>query len=459
MPEFLDLSPLAPFGLDLDQYFGLWAMEQGRFVQAWQQVARMDLAAHVQTQLAREPNQRINESTNQPSEKPRIAVVSLEGVMTKRGSSLSGTLGTIAVRQQLRAAARSKEVDAILMRIDSPGGTVAGTAELGSDVARIRETKPIFAFIEDMGASAAYWVASQATRIIANDATADVGSIGTLIAFYDLSAAAAMQGVKPIVIKAGTMKGIGIEGTEITDAQKEYLQELVDAKQEEFTAAVARGRGLSVAKVQESVTGRVYMAREAIARGLVDEIAHFDAAVGQLAALVGSGKTSRTKGTSAMAQSPVQSPVSSVQSPELETASTLNAGRSTPTAASFEEIAIACDLDLENAGECKFACDCLSQAMTLGQSQMAWMKRQRAQLAEAQTAAQTAARQAAVSGVETIGTSAAKGEDGASDAAEAWDKAVAAELKAGAPNKTEAARRANRKHKELREHMLAAINS
>lgn len=288
-------------GVNLSQYFGLWAVEDQAFIQLLQHVQAINLVSHVRAgdfdgEVDARRAEAVIVSADEPlsegsldgqqvqdgSRTAQIAIISIRGTMTKMGSSLSTAGSTVRLRQAIRSAARSGDVDGILLLIDSPGGTVSGTADLAAEVARANEEKPVFAFIEDLGASAAYWVASQASKVYVNDDTALVGSIGTYLALYDMSGYAGQQGIKPIVIKAGELKGSGFPGTEITDAQKASWQEMIDKTQASFTAGVARGRGISEDAVP--VTGKVYMAKDAIALGLADGVKSLDDTVQELAA-------------------------------------------------------------------------------------------------------------------------------------------------------------------------------
>lgn len=223
------------------------------------------------------------ETTEVPGEKrtAQIAVISVRGMMTKYGSSLSSAGSMIRLRRAVRQADRSSDVDGTLLVFDTPGGTVAGTADFAAEIARAAKHKPIFGFAEDLVASAGYWCISQCSRVYANDSTALIGSIGTYIGLYDFSGALAKEGIEAIVIRAGEMKGAAFPGTEITDEQKAYFQGIVDKTQASFTTAVAMGRGLAEERVP--VDGKVYMADDAQSLGLIDGIKTFDEVLGELA--------------------------------------------------------------------------------------------------------------------------------------------------------------------------------
>ena len=288
-------------GLELDQYVGLWAIDETAGMQLFDHARRLDLAGHVaQTHSA---GRDIAAATvaDQAADELTIAVIDIRGTMTKRGSSLSDAGSTVLIRRELRQAARDGGVDGILLRIDSPGGTVSGTADLAAEVAEANGRKPVYAFAEDTTASAAYWVASQAAKVYANNRTAKVGSIGTLLYLYDLSGMAEKEGVRPVVIKTGDLKGVGVPGAAVTEQHEAYLQEIVDQTQAEFTAGVMAGRGMNSEQVAAVATGRVYNAGEAQRVGLIDGIESFDQTLALLAAEI-RGRRRNSRGSQMSAE-------------------------------------------------------------------------------------------------------------------------------------------------------------
>jgi len=212
-----------------------------------------------------------------------IAVLQVTGMLIK-GDSKYGGSSTIRLRHAVRRAKEDPAVQGGILQIDSPGGTIAGVSDLADDLADFNREKPLWAFIEDLGASAAYWLASQAGRIAANR-TAEVGSIGVYCVVEDLSGAAEAAGIKVHVIGSGPYKGLGVEGTPITDEHLAYLQASVDDAFAHFTADVKRGRGrrLGADRLAESADGRVFPAADAKARGLIDAVESLDDTVAALA--------------------------------------------------------------------------------------------------------------------------------------------------------------------------------
>lgn len=209
-----------------------------------------------------------------------IAVLRIVGQMQKGSSSFGGT-STIGLRRDLRAAIADPDVKGIMLSIDSPGGTAAGTQELADAVFAARQEKPVHARIEDLGASAAYWVASQAGRISANQ-IAQVGSIGTVAVIQDLSGAAEQEGIKVHVISTGPYKGMGVPGSEITDEHLKHIQEIVDDINVNFLDSVKRGRGQPIGAVRKWADGRVWVGPKAAAAGLIDAVEPFDTSVRKL---------------------------------------------------------------------------------------------------------------------------------------------------------------------------------
>jgi len=200
-----------------------------------------------------------------------IAVLSLIGPLMKGQSKFGGT-SSVGARIQLRKALADDDVRAILLAIDSPGGHVAGTKDLADEIAAAQ--KPEFAQIDDLAASAALWIASQADQVFAN-ATALVGSIGTYMVVYDSSEAFEREGVKVHVISTGDLKGAMVEGSKITKAQLAAEQELVNDINDFFVNAMADGRDLSREAIEDIADGRVWIAAKAQKLGLIDGIQTF----------------------------------------------------------------------------------------------------------------------------------------------------------------------------------------
>lgn len=193
------------------------------------------------------------------------AILNFVGPLMKSDSWVLQFFGGTSLAKMRRAvidATNDPDVHSLLLRIDSPGGTVVGTADLADAIYAARRTKAVFAYIEDVGASGAYWIASQADKVFCNS-TALVGSIGTYLVLEDVSEMASQLGVKVHVIRAGEFKGTGTPGTEITPEQIAMLQDRVNALNEHFLKGVARGRNLKLEQVRAVADGRVHIGKAA----------------------------------------------------------------------------------------------------------------------------------------------------------------------------------------------------
>lgn len=210
-----------------------------------------------------------------------MAILPIMGHMMKESSSFGGC-STVACRRLIRQAVRNESVTGLMMYVDSPGGSAAGTFELAAEVARAREHIPVRAHIEDIGASAAYWVASQSERITANK-MGEVGSIGTVALLVDDSLEQEAMGRKVHVISTGEYKGAGAPGAPITDRQLEAFREQVNDINGHFLAGVAGGRGMSEERLEGVADGRVFIAEKAEGLGLIDGVATFEDSVADFA--------------------------------------------------------------------------------------------------------------------------------------------------------------------------------
>jgi capsid assembly protease len=214
----------------------------------------------------------------------KVALVNIQGVLTKHPSLLQALFGIptmTALTRQVESASLDNEAKAIMLMIDSPGGTVAGTSDLADAVYKARRRKPVFAYASDMMASAAYEIGSQADHIYA-DSDAMIGSIGTFAVVPDFSGLFNSAGIKVHIVKAGELKGAGTVGTEVTDTQLEDFQRVVNDVNDVFLQTVARGRKIPLSTVRDWADGRVHVGKKAQALGLIDGVKSFDSAMSEL---------------------------------------------------------------------------------------------------------------------------------------------------------------------------------
>lgn len=233
-----------------------------------------------------------------------VALLALDGVIAKKMNlftRISGGVSTQVFARDFRAALADPNVNAIVMIIDSPGGTVDGTQELARIIAEARvQDKPVVSWVDGMMASAAYWVGSAADRVYIGAGTDMIGSIGVAMEHVDYSAYEQKAGIKTTDIYAGKYKRIASSNAPLSEEGKAYLQDQVDAIYTLFVDAVAQHRGASVEQVLKNMAdGRIFLGQQAIDNGLVDGASTLDALIADLAA----GSYSRKSMTGAGAAS------------------------------------------------------------------------------------------------------------------------------------------------------------
>lgn len=209
-----------------------------------------------------------------------VAVIPVYGVLSAKMdmmSAMSGGTSYAGIKKALHSALSNDDVKAIVLDIDSPGGSVPGTDELASELRALRGgEKPIIAQVNSLAASAAYWIAASADEIVVTP-SGRAGSIGVYTAHDDISAALEKRGIKRTYISAGKHK---VEGNETEPLGKDtlaHIQDSVNRSYNRFVAAVAEGRGTTVGKVEDGYgQGRVFYAEALMDRGMVDRVATLD---------------------------------------------------------------------------------------------------------------------------------------------------------------------------------------
>lgn len=227
------------------------------------------------------------ERTRQPAQKAAsLAVLPLHGVIDRRGSLIGDLLGGTSIEQfraELRAAVDDASVRGIVVSVDSPGGSVAGVTELAAEIRAARDKKPVYAVADTTAASAAFWLGAQATRLYVTP-SGQVGSVGVYAVHFDVSRALEAAGVTPTIISSGSEKVEGNEYEPLSDTARTEMQRRVDAFAAQFVGDVAKGRGVSPESVRARYgQGRMLLARDALAAGMVDGIATLDQVAAEMA--------------------------------------------------------------------------------------------------------------------------------------------------------------------------------
>ena len=214
-----------------------------------------------------------------------LAVISIYGTILPRPvMDVSGGGGAPLTRfmDVFRQADADPSVSAILLDIDSPGGSVSMVAEAAAVIASA--STPTYAIANTMAGSAAYYLASQADEVIASP-SALVGSIGVFARHVDISVALQQEGVAVSLVSAGQFKTEGNQYEPLSDEARAAMQVMVDEFYTQFVEAVAAGRGVSADDVRDGFgQGRMLTAYDALDAGMVDRVESFDATVSRLLA-------------------------------------------------------------------------------------------------------------------------------------------------------------------------------
>ncbi len=196
-----------------------------------------------------------------------VAIVEIHGVIGNHVKipEFSRLIDSVAGNQRLKA---------LLLDIDSPGGSATGSEVLYRAIQRVAEEKPVYAYVRGMGASGGYYLACAASKVYALP-TALVGSIGVIYLRPVLEQLLSKVGVDFSVYKSGEFKDMTGFWRSPTDRESEKFQELINEIFDNFVTVVAEGRSLDEAKVREIATGEIMTAQKGIRQGLVDEIGDF----------------------------------------------------------------------------------------------------------------------------------------------------------------------------------------
>jgi protease-4 len=211
----------------------------------------------------------------------KIAVVNVQGEIVSGSEGFFGsaqaTSGNLV--SQLEQARNDDTVSAVVLRLNTPGGSVVASDEISREVAKVRKAgKTVVAAMGEVAASGGYFIAAGANSIVANPSTI-TGSIGVIMVLLNLEGAAGKLGVDPIVIKAGRLKDIGSPFREMTPGERRIFQGLLDEAHRRFMNVVAQGRRMSIEKVGDIADGRILSGEQAREAGLIDRLGTFDDAV------------------------------------------------------------------------------------------------------------------------------------------------------------------------------------
>ncbi|MBQ8887068.1 MAG: signal peptide peptidase SppA [Candidatus Gastranaerophilales bacterium] len=223
----------------------------------------------------------------------KIAVIELDGAIASSSDSsfFSKEANATNLLKSLKLAKEDKDINGVILKINSPGGTVAMSQNIYNEIIKTREIKPVISVLDDVAASGGYYIASATDRIIAQEGTL-TGSIGVIFSFMDYHNLLINKlNINQIVIKSGKFKDIGSSTREMLPEEKALMQEIVDDSYQQFLDAITKGRILREEKdypvVKTNLTnddlktyadGRVFTGKRAKSLGFVDENGDMDTA-------------------------------------------------------------------------------------------------------------------------------------------------------------------------------------
>lgn len=213
-----------------------------------------------------------------------IGLLPVLGVLAQRTAGDVSTAGTATdtLKRQFASLMENEQVGAIVLDIDSPGGSVFGVQELADDIFAARGVKKVVAVANSLAASAAYWIGTAAEELVVTPG-GEVGSIGVIAAHEDHSAALEAEGIKVSLFTAGKYKGEGNPFGPMDDEAVAALQGRIDQYYAAFVGSVARHRDVAVGDVRGGFgEGRVVGAKDAVSMNMADRVATFDETIDRL---------------------------------------------------------------------------------------------------------------------------------------------------------------------------------
>ncbi|SES35596.1 signal peptide peptidase SppA [Salipaludibacillus aurantiacus] len=213
------------------------------------------------------------------ADRGKVAVVHIDGVIQSdpSGGLFAAGYDHELLLDQLDHAAEDPDVHGVVLRVNTPGGGVVESDEIHDKVVQLQEDyrKPVFVSMGSMAASGGYYVSAPAEQIYANPQTI-TGSLGVIMQSINVSELAEELGIESNVIKSGPYKDIMSSTREMTDDEREILQDLVDDAYEQFVNVIENGRVFDRDDVYELADGRIYTGSQAMEAGLIDGLGHME---------------------------------------------------------------------------------------------------------------------------------------------------------------------------------------
>lgn len=223
------------------------------------------------------------------SGKDKLLLVPLEGMISSRASkglwSSQDTVGEI--RAVFKRASKDKNIKAVLLTIDSPGGEITASDIIHNEIQDFRKTgRKVLAEFGDVAASGAYYCAAPCDFILAHPTTI-TGSIGVIIKTANIEGLYEKIGLRDVTIKSGAQKDILSPTRTMTEGEKAVVQSIIDQMLDRFLAVVAEGRGLDLSELNELSDGSIYTGERALSLKLVDAIGYREDSINKAKELLG----------------------------------------------------------------------------------------------------------------------------------------------------------------------------
>lgn len=236
-------------------------------------------------------NNSSQEKVSTPKGQKQIALINFNGPIMgghSIDSVFSGVMtGSMTAMEQLREAAADPDVAVVLLRMNTPGGSVSASQEIAMEILRVKESgKPIVVSMGDMAASAGYYLAAFGDKIIANPATI-TGSLGVIMQVANLEELYEKIGIEYNYIKSGEYKDMGAPDRKLFPEEEKMLQEIVDEMYNDFINTIAQVRDIPIDELMQIADGRILTGNQALELGLIDGLGNYYDAIDLAAELGG----------------------------------------------------------------------------------------------------------------------------------------------------------------------------
>ncbi len=221
----------------------------------------------------------------------KIAIISIKGILSNEsaeGLLIEKPSIVEIVKQQLEQATGDANVKAVLFEVDSPGGGITASDIIYNQITKFKADtkKKVVVYMQDVAASGGYYISSAADAIVAHPTTI-TGSIGVIMPLVNVAELINRYGIKDTSIVSGDMKEIGSPFKSMTPKESTILKDIIDEMYMQFVKVVSTGRRLDIETVKKLADGRIYTGKQALEKGLVDQLGYLEDAIGLTKKLAG----------------------------------------------------------------------------------------------------------------------------------------------------------------------------